>query len=33
VDVDVEALSARLSAVATELGVRATFQAADVDEL
>ena len=32
-DADVDAITARISAAAAELGVRATFQAADVDEL
>jgi glycine cleavage system transcriptional repressor len=32
-DADVDALGARITAAAAELGVRATFQAADVDEL
>ena len=33
VDVDVAALTARIDAVASDLGVRATLHAADVDEL
>ena len=33
VDADVDALSARIAAVAAELGVRATFHAADTDVL
>lgn len=32
-DADVDALTARIAAAAAELGVRASFQAADVDEL